>query len=87
MDTLIEDIRRLAGITEQQPRAGIVEPDQSGHQAKLQEVSALLSTMLRAIESGNVETIRHMQGEVMSATNTLSEVLRDLQYQEMQTQV
>lgn len=75
MDTLIEDIKRLAGIVEQ---------DESGHQAKLQEVSALLATMLRAIESGNVETIRHMQREVIDATNTLSQVLRDLQSQEMQ---
>ncbi len=87
MDTLIEDIRRLAGITEQQPRAGIVEPDQSGHQANIQEVQALLSTMLRAIESGNVDTLRHMQREVIAANNTLSQVLRDLQYQEMQGQV
>ena len=75
MDKLIEDIKR---------RAGIVEPDTSEHQAKIQEVSALLSTVLRAIESGEVDTLRHMHGDVMAATNTLSEVLRDLQYQEMQ---
>ena len=78
MDKLIEDIKR---------RAGIVEPDTSGHQAKIQEVSALLATVLRAIESGNVDTLRHMQRDVIAATNTLSQVLRDLQHQEMQSQV
>ena len=73
MDKQIEDIKRLAGIVEQ---------DQSGHQAKIQQVSALLATVLRAIESGNVDTLRHMQRDVIAATNTLSEVLRDLQHQE-----
>lgn len=78
MDKLIAEIKQ---------RAGIVEPDESGHQANIQEVMALLSTMLRAIESGNVDSIRHMQPDVISANNTLSQVLRDLQYQEMQRQV
>lgn len=73
MDTSIDDIKRLAGIIEQ---------DESGHQAKLQEVQALLSTVLRAIESGNVDTLRHMQREVIGATNSLSQVLRELQYQD-----
>ena len=73
MDKLIEDIKRLAGI---------VETDESGHQAKLQEVQALLSTVLRAIESGNVDTLRHMQRDVIDATNSLSQVLRELQYQD-----
>lgn len=78
MDKLITEIKR---------RAGIVEPDESGHQASIQEVQALLSTVLRAIESGNVDTLRHKQPDVIAAINSLSQVLRDLQYQEMQGQV
>lgn len=76
--TEIEDIKR---------RAGIVEPDDSGHQAQIQSVMALLSTMLRAIESGKSDTLLNMQREVIDANNTLSQILRDLQYAEMQKQV
>jgi len=73
MDKQIEDIKRLAGIVEQ---------DQSGHQANIQEVLALLSTVQRAIMSGDVDTLRHKQREVEAAINSLSQMLRELQYQE-----
>lgn len=76
--TEIEDIKR---------RAGIVEADESGHQDQIQSVMALLTTMLRAIESGKPDTLLSMQREVIDANNTLSQILRDLQYAEMQKQV
>jgi len=76
--TEIEDIKR---------RAGIVEPDESGHQVAIQKAMRALENVERAVLDGRYEAIRHQHQDIIGAMSALSQVLRQLQYAEMKKQV